>query len=396
MKDVVMIPIGDVIPYEKNPRKNKDAVDKVAASLREFGFRQPIVVDKDRVVVAGHTRLLAAKKLKMKEVPVLIADDLDDEQIKAYRLADNKTAEFAEWDTDLLLSELDDILDIDMEQFGFDLNFDDEEDEDGEDGEPDEMPEDVLYRVKRGDIWQLGTHRLICGDCTDVAVIDALMDGETADMVLTDPPYGMNLDTDFTSMQSNMSNSGGNKYDRVIGDNDDFSEELINTIFANFAECPEVFLFGADYFAELLPNKNDGSWLVWDKRKESQADGVGSEFELIWSKSRHKRRMLRHDWFGFLSSEDSADARHRVHPTQKPVSLLVDILSQWGENADVIVDIFGGSGSTMIACEQTDRRCFMAELSEHYCDVIISRWEQLTGNEAVRVVEGDDYAGSES
>ena len=128
MNDIQMIPIGDITPYANNPRNNKDAVDKVAASLREFGFKQPIVVDKDNVVIAGHTRLKAAKKLKMKEVPVLVADDLTEEQVKAYRLADNKTAEFAEWDFDLLADELSDIVDIDMSDFGFDLDFDDEDD----------------------------------------------------------------------------------------------------------------------------------------------------------------------------------------------------------------------------------------------------------------------------
>ena len=140
-----------------------------------------------------------------------------------------------------------------------------------------------------------------------------------------------------------------------------------------------MFLFGADYFAELLPDKNKGSWLVWDKRKESQADAIGSEFELIWSRNKHKRRMLRHDWFGFSSSENGADARNRVHPTQKPITLLADILNQWGKDANVIVDLYGGSGSTLIACEQLNRKCYMMELDPHYVDVIIERWENFKG-----------------
>ena len=155
MNNTVMMPIETVVPYEKNPRKNKEAVAKVAASLKEFGFRQPIVVDKDNVIIVGHTRLLAAKKLKMKEVPVLVADDLTEEQVKAYRLADNKTAEFSEWDVDLLMDELDDILDIDMSDFGFDLDFDDEDDDPGE-IEEDEFTDEVESRCKVGDIWQLG------------------------------------------------------------------------------------------------------------------------------------------------------------------------------------------------------------------------------------------------
>jgi DNA modification methylase len=212
------------------------------------------------------------------------------------------------------------------------------------------------------------------------------MDGNKADMILSDPPYGMFLDTDFSDIKGSLSNNTqGNKYDKVIGDNEDFTPELITTFFNNFDYCKEMFLFGADYFAELLPNKNDGSWLVWDKRKESQADGVGSEFELCWSKAKHKRRMLRHDWFGFLSSQNADDARNRVHPTQMPVTLLVDIITQWGKQCNIIVDLYGGSGSTLIACEQLDRTCYTMELDPKYCDVIVKRWETLTGEKAVRL-----------
>lgn len=222
----------------------------------------------------------------------------------------------------------------------------------------------------------------MCGDSTDEATVEMLMNGQKADMILSDPPYGMCLDTDFSGAVGSLGRKGGtrgNKYDKVIGDNEDFKPELISTFFDNFGYCKEVFLFGADYFAELLPNKNDGSWLVWDKRKESQADAIGSEFELIWSKNKHKRRMLRHDWFGFLSSQNSKDAQHRVHPTQKPVTLLVDIIDQWGKDCNVIVDLYGGSGSTLIACEQLNRTCYMMELDPKYCDVILQRYINLNG-----------------
>jgi DNA modification methylase len=257
-----------------------------------------------------------------------------------------------------------------------------------EDSVPD-VPEETI--TKLGDLWELGEHRLICGDSTDINVVDRLMDGVKADMVLSDPPYGMSLDTDFSTIKGSMKSLGrknhteGNKYEKVIGDNEDFKPELITTFFANFDYVKEMFLFGADYFAELLPDKNKGSWLVWDKRKESQADAIGSEFELIWSRNKHKRRMLRHDWFGFLSSENGADARNRVHPTQKPITLLVDILNQWGKDANVIVDLYGGSGSTLIACEQLNRKCYMCELDTHYVDVIIDRWEKFTGQKAVKL-----------
>ena len=231
---------------------------------------------------------------------------------------------------------------------------------------------------------EIHSHRLMCGDSTDRQTIEKLMNGNKADMILSDPPYGMKLDTDFSGAIGSLGSLGrqggtrGNKYDKVIGDNEDFRPELIETFFDNF-DCAEVFLFGADYYAELLPNKNEGSWLVWDKRKESQANAIGSEFELIWSKYKHKRRVLRHDWFGFLSSKNSKDAQNRVHPTQKPVTLLADIINQWGEGVQSIVDLYGGSGSTLIACEQLNRSCYMMEIDPKYCQVIIQRYIAFKG-----------------
>ena len=382
--------ITEVKPYEKNPRKNDQSVDKVANSIKEFGFKVPIVVDKNNIIVCGHTRYKAAKKLGLSVVPCVVADDLTEEQIKAYRLADNKVGEDSLWDMDLLTEELGNILELDMADFGFDL-MEEEPEEVVEDEFNAELPEEP--KAKFGDIYQLGNHRLMCGDSTSVTDVDKLMNGQQADMVLSDPPYGMNLDTDFSTIKGSMKSIGkknhteGNKYERVKGDNEDFSPELINTFFANFGDCKEMFLFGADYFAELLPDKNEGSWLVWDKRKPSQADAIGSEFELCWSKVKHKRRMLRHDWFGFLSSENSSDARNRVHPTQKPVTLLADIIRQWGKDCNNIVDLYGGSGSTLIACEQLKRNCYMMEYEPHYIDVIIARWEQFTGQKAILLNE---------
>lgn len=386
--------IDEIIPYINNPRNNEAAVETVAASIKEFGFKQPIVIDKDGVIVAGHTRHKAAKRLGLATVPCIMADDLTEQQIKAYRLADNKVAELATWDAELLTIELDAITELDMVEFGFE-SFGDDDTEQKKDIKEDEIP-DVPDEptAKLGDIYQLGRHRLICGDSTDAKVIEALMDGKKTDFILSDPPYGMKLDTDFSTIKGSMKSIGkknhteGNKYERVIGDNEDFKPELITTFFNNFGYCKEIFLFGADYFAELLPDKNDGSWLVWDKRKESQADAIGSEFELIWSKTKHKRRMLRHDWFGFLSSQNGADARNRVHPTQKPITLLADILEQWGKDAQNVVDLYGGSGSTLMACEQLDKTCFICELDPHYIDVIIARWENSTGEKAILINEG--------
>ena len=383
--------IDEIIPYINNPRNNDAAVETVAASIKEFGFKQPIVIDKDGVIVAGHTRHKAAKRLGLATVPCIMADDLTEQQIKAYRLADNKVAELATWDMETLEIELEQITELEMIDFGFE-SFGDDDTEQKKDIEEDEIP-DVPDEptAKLGDIYQLGKHRLICGDSTDAKVIEALMDGKKADFILSDPPYGMKLDTDFSTIKGSEKSLGkknsveGNKYKKVIGDNEDFKPELITTFFNNFGYCKEIFLFGADYFAELLPDKNDGSWLVWDKRKENQADAIGSEFELIWSRTKHKRRMLRHDWFGFLSSQNGADARNRVHPTQKPITLLADILEQWGKDAQNVVDLYGGSGSTLMACEQLDKTCFICELDPHYIDVIIARWENSTGEKAIKI-----------
>jgi site-specific DNA-methyltransferase (adenine-specific) len=387
--------LSEIKPYENNPRNNDNAVSAVVASICEFGFKVPIVIDSDGVIVCGHTRYKAAQEIGLKTVPCVIADDLTPEQIKAFRLADNKTGELATWDFEKLELETAELETIELEKFGFDDDILDKEKsettkaettEDDYEKEPPKEP-----KSKLGDLYQLGNHRLICGDSTDVVVIDRLMDGVKADCVLSDPPYGMNLDTDFSTIKGSMKSLGrknhveGNKYEKVIGDNEDFKPELITTFFANFDYVKEMFLFGADYFAEILPDKNKGSWLVWDKRKESQADAIGSEFELIWSRNKHKRRMLRHDWFGFSSSENGADARNRVHPTQKPITLLVDILNQWGKDANIVVDLYGGSGSTLIACEQLNRKCYMCELDPHYVDVIIDRWEKFTGQKARKI-----------
>lgn len=389
-----MVSLSEIVPYAGNAKEHPEwQVDQLVSSIEKFGNCDPIAVWHNQrgqpEIVEGHGRLMALEKLGYEEAPVIFLDHLTDEQRRAYALVHNQLTMNTGFDMETLEVELGNIIDIDMSQFDFDVPSPSV-------GEPteiveDEVPEDAPSIVQKGDLWQLGRHRLMCGDSTDADNVARLMDGTKADMVLTDPPYGMHLDTDFSSIHGSLRNgTRGNKYKRVIGDNDDFTPDLISTVFDNLT-ANEVFLFGADYYAEHIPNRLDGSWLVWDKRKESQADAIGSEFELIWSKCRHKRRVLRHDWFGFLSSENSKDARNRVHPTQKPVTLLTDIIEQWGADAKTIVDLYGGSGSTLIAAEQLDRTCYMMELDPHYCDIIIERWQNLTG-ETARKVEQNGQA----
>lgn len=387
-------PIEWLIEYARNPRKNDHAVDKIAAAIKEFGFRVPIVAKSDGLVVDGHLRLKAAKKLNLSEVPVILADDMTDAQIKAFRISVNKMAEMAEWDNDLLAIEL-----AELQEIGFDLELTGFTEEDlkaltpvevkegltDEDAVP-EVPEEP--KTKPGDIYQLGRHRLMCGDSTSIDAVEKLMDGQKADMVFTDPPYGMFLNTNYDTMFSNdkTHKKTGDRFGVVKGDHDDFDPDFINTIFAAFNYCKEIFLWGADYYVDLIPNRNDGSWVVWDKRCDEKMDKVvGNTFELCWSKAKHKRVVARILWSGHHGMHKD-DTKTRVHPTQKPVELVCWFFDYYSmADKKIIVDLFGGSGSTLIACEKTNRQARLMELEPKYCDVIVKRWEDFTGQKATLI-----------
>lgn len=373
---IVELNISDLTPYKKNAKKHpEEQVEHIANSLREFGWKQPVVIDTDNVIIAGHGRVLAAKKLGWDNAPCIYADDLTEDQIKAFRLADNKTSE-SDWDLDLLMPELDDI-DLDMTLFGFE--FDDDEDNEDVEVKEDEIPGAVETRAKEGDIWQLGRHRLICGDSTDVTVIDRLMDGVKAQLLLTDPPYGVK------AVESGGHNDGkkagkqmcrDNVYMPVIGD------DTTDTARANYdvaLTCTEnQIIFGGNYFTDFLPPSR--CWIVWDKKVAgSFADG-----ELAWTSFDRNLKIYEFMWSGMRRQGDRiVEGKTRVHPTQKPVGMLADILKDFSEENDSILDCFGGSGSTLIACEQLNRKCYMCELDPHYADVIITRWEALTKEKAV-------------
>ena len=390
--EIINKKIEDLIPYHNNPRLNDEAVEYVKNSIKEFGFKVPMVIDKNNVIVAGHTRYKASKELGLKEVPCIIADDLTDEQIKAFRLADNKVSEKAEWDFELLDKELDDI-DIDMTEFGFDLDLDDEEEQEIIEDEVPDVPEEP--KAKLGDIYQLGNHRLMCGDSTSEEDVAKLMNGVKADMVFTDPPYGMNLDTDYKmgkeEVRKDLNVKESKGYKKVIGDSIDFKDELITTIFNNFDYCKEIFVWGGDYYPELLKDYKKGNYIVWDKirnenmEEKGQFEGFGlSSFELCWSKQKHKKDIVRILWRGLFGTEKEFD-HQRIHPTQKPIKLSSWFIDKYSKENDLIVDIYGGSGSTLIACEQLNRKCYMMELDPHYVDVIIQRWENFTGEKAVKL-----------
>lgn len=377
---VVEKKLDDLIPYAKNAKRHDETqIANVAESIRQFGFVQPIVVDKNGVIVIGHCRALAAKRLGMEKVPCVAVDELTDEQIKALRIIDNKTNE-SPWDYDLLGDEL---ADIDLSGFDFDFGIDlpeeSKQDEDKEivEDEAPEVDEDSEPIAKLGDIWQLGRHRLMCGDSTDKATVELLMDGKKADLLLTDPPYGIDYGGLLKGKgdgHGGADKNGWKSYDAPTWDKQRPNE---NAFLLLLSLTENQIIWGGNYFADILPPKM--CWLVWDKgqRDFSLADG-----ELAWTSFDKALRIKSY-------SRALANRENKVHPTQKPIELLrwciEDIAERNMERVNTVLDLFGGSGSTLIACEQLDRTCYMMELDPKYCDVIIDRWQALTGERAVKL-----------
>lgn len=364
--------ISSIRPYDKNAKKHPEKqVKQVADSIREFGFNQPIVVDKRGVIIVGHGRYEAAKLLGLTEVPT-IEVDLTEEQAKAYRLADNKLNE-SEWDMGLVIEELKGLSAEMLDLTGFDSDLIIETDE-----KDDVIPEDAPSVAKLGDLWALGRHRLLCGDSTEKEAVERLVGGNKADMVFTDPPYGMDLDTNYEQLSNNNFGVKSKNYSKVIGDDKQFNMKDFEWI-----DCKEQFWWGADWYKESVPE--GGSWFVWDKRVDENLDNMyGSAFELCWSKQRHQRLIIRHKFSGFFGS---ADAKERMHPTQKAIGVCSWFIEKYSKKEQLVLDLFGGSGSTLIASEQTNRICYMMELDPKYCDVIIKRWEDYTGKKAEKLNE---------
>ena len=399
--------------YDNNPRNNDGAVDAVAESIKQFGFKVPIIVDNDYVIVAGHTRLKAARLLGLDKVPCIVADDLTPEQIKAFRLADNKVGELAGWEIEKLGKELSEI-DMDMSAFGFDAVEFEEFSEVCEDEIPD-VDEEGDPITKLGDIWQLGRHRLMCGDSTSVESVAVLMDGALADMILTDPPY-------------NVAYEGRTK-DKLAIMNDNMDDELFR------AFLQDAFCAGDSAL------KKGGAFYIWHAGTEGfnfsyACKAVGWEVKqcLIWNKNTLVLGRQDYQWkhepclYGWKSGaphyfvknrklttvlNDGVDidvmtsdelrelireitepssvinenkpTRNGEHPTMKPVGLLSRQIRNSSRIGEKVLDLFGGSGSTLVACEQLDRVCYMMELDPKYCDAIVKRWETLTGEKAVKI-----------
>lgn len=379
-KELLTININDIVPYENNPRNNDAAVDAVANSIKEFGFKVPIIIDKNNVIVAGHTRLKAAQKLGLEEVPVIIADDLTDDQIKAFRLADNKVGELAEWDFTKLEKELE-MLDFDMGDFGFDMKeLLKEFDENKEVVEDDFDTEEAIKKIDEpitqlGDIWLFGEHRLMCGDSTDALNVDLLMNGNKADLVFTDPPYGIDVVSDDGKVGADFGVAKKGNYSKVISDDTTETAKEAYKILKTMSD--KLIIWGGNYFINFL-DFSDG-WVIWDKRCDSGIRNTFADGEMAWCSFHTPVRIYRQLWNGMIRE---GEHETRVHPTQKPIKMLSEILKDFSKENEIVLDVFGGSGSTLIACEQLDRKCYMMELDPKYCDVIIQRWETLTGQKA--------------
>lgn len=394
--EIVNKNIEEIKMYENNPRNNDGAVEYVANSIKEFGFKVPIVLDKNNVIVAGHTRYKAAKLLNITEIPCIIADDLSDEQVKAFRLIDNKAAELASWDIDLLNLELENIKDIDMELFDF--KIDQDLNNIVEDDYEVELPEEP--KSKYGDIYRLGNHYLMCGDSTKEEDVSKLMNGNKCDLFLTDPPYNValgNEDTPEIARQRHRRTDGLKILNDKMEDNDflDFLTKCFSIAKDNLKDGAVFYIWHADNESLnfRLALKNCGlelrQTLIWNKN----AITLGRQ-DYQW---KHEPCLYGwkdgagHNWYSDRTQATVFDfnkpTKSENHPTMKPIELFAYQMKNSSKKDDVIYDAFGGSGTSIIAAEQLNRKCYMMELDPRYCDVIVDRWEKFTNQKAELIIE---------
>lgn len=381
------VSLDRLIPYARNSRTHSDAqVAQIAASIKEFGFTNPVLIDGEGGIIAGHGRVLAARKLNINEVPCIRLAHLSDTQRRAYIIADNKLALNAGWDDEMLALEL-----CDLQAMDFDLALTGFTQDEIDALTPEQIPEgltddDAVPEVqaepvsKLGDVWLLGDHRLMCGDSADVSALDALLCGVTPNAVVTDPPYGIGIDGQKKSVSKNPKHN--RKHHEKRGwDSERPDSGIFNWVVA--LGVPSV-IWGGNYFADLLPATR--GWLYWSKGQ----DGLTmSDGELAWTT---EDRPLR------SKTINRAHLKGSVHPTQKPVQIIefsVDYLQVPKKGA--VLDIFAGSGTLAIVCEKTDRRSFLMELDPKYVDVIVRRWQEFTGKQATHAATGatfDDVAAN--
>lgn len=384
------IDIDKIKPYAGNQKEHPEKqIENIATSIREFGFIQPLVLDKENEIVIGHGRFLAAQKLNMKTAPVIYVENLAKEQVRKLRIIDNKLNE-SDWIVEKLKAELEQ---LDFSEF--DISFDDlletlddmsgKEEQNIEEGETPEPP--AKPKAKPGQIYKLGRHRLMCGDSTSRSDVEKLIDGKKITLALTDPPYGVNIvNTDGETGIVGFGEKGKNKianckeYLPIKGDETTDTARLNYEILKDVSE--NQIIFGGNYFTDFLPPR--ACWCIWDKENT----GNFADAELAWTSFDKGAKLYRWLWNGLCrKGERSIEGKTRVHPTQKPVGMLALILADFSNEGGTILDCFGGSGSTLMACEQTNRTCFMLEYEPAYIDVIIKRWEDFTGQKAELISE---------
>ena len=377
---VNLVPIDSIVGYARNPRRNEKAIPKVKSSLKEYGFRQPIVVDADGVIVVGHTRWMAAKELGMTEVPVHVAENLTPAQIKGYRIADNRTAQESEFDDELLAIELQDLLDA---KFDLDLTGFDGTEIDNLLKKPVEIGEDKTesladksedcqekWRVEVGQFWRCGDHMLYCGDCRDAPAMDELLKGVTVDLLLTDPPYGVDCEK-FVPADSGKSKLIRKDVQRRHVKSDwDKSRPEKETLLSLVRRAEIAIVFGGNFFADMLPAGTH--WIVWDKHQTLPTFG---DCELAWTNVSRKS-VVKYDveFNGLIGRE-----KERFHPTQKPVKLFAQIIDDYTDVGAVVLDPYGGSGTTLIAAEQSGRVARMIDREPKYVATMLERWSVLSG-----------------
>lgn len=398
-KEFVTVNLEDIKPYPNNPRINDKAVDDIVASIQQCENLDPIEIDENGVILSGHTRLKALKRLKYTETECIRYSGLTEEQKRKYRLLANKTGEKADWDLDMLADELQE-LDFGDFDFGFDMSVFDEPEEVTEDNYTEE---NVEPRTKVGDLWQLGNHRLICGDSTDVTVIDRLMDGQKADLLITDPPYNVSLGQDGGhALRPSEAKQLHRRTDGLVIQNDSWKDEdeFIEFLTTAFQSALSVMRAGAVFYiwyadtqalnfrlacknADMKIREN----LIWNKnvfamgrqdyqwKHEPCLYGWKEGASHLWASDRKQSTVI----------DFNKPSRSELHPTMKPVGLFAYQIGNNTHENDAVLDIFGGSGTTLIACEQLNRKCYMCELDPRYVDVIIDRWEKFTGKKAVEL-----------
>ena len=368
--------VDALIPYARNARTHSDEqVAQLAASIKEWGWTTPVLVDEDGEIIAGHGRVMAARKLGIEEVPTMTATGWTKAQKQAYVLADNQLPQNAGWDMDLLSVEMKDLdadgFDLSLIGFGDDMLanmlVDPTEGLTDEDAVPD-VPENPVTVL--GDVWLMGDHRLMCGDSTSIDAVERLINGAQIDLVHTDPPYGMNAVSKSGVLSANYSGD-------ILGDdNSDVAKDSFRLIYGMLPNAKHIW-WGANYYSSVLPDSE--CWLVWDK---NNGDSDQTDCELAWGNFRSVVRQF----------TQASEKTNRVHPTQKPVSLMEWIIKRFKLSSKAILDVFGGSGSTLIAAEKYEITGYIMELDPKYCDVIVKRWCDFTGKDATLEANGKSFS----